>query len=67
VGYLRPGDEIYVVCWPWPPLPIWYCHFGIYDGEGGVLHYEKLPGGCREVMRVSLEEFAGGRRVYVRR
>jgi len=48
-------------------LPIWYCHFGIYDGEGGVLHYEKLPGGCREVMRVSLEEFAGGRRVYVRR
>jgi hypothetical protein len=67
VDYLRPEDEIYILCWPCPPLPICYAHFGIYDGDGGVIHSHKLPGGWREVRRVSLEEFAAGRRVHVRR
>jgi hypothetical protein len=48
-------------------MPICYAHFGIYDGAGGVIHYHKLSGGWREVRRVSLEEFAAGGRVHVRR
>lgn len=66
---LLPGDHLFVDCQG-------YSHHGIHVGDGQVIHFDstlrrKLLGRIHEqppnICEISLEAFAGGRQVHVRR
>lgn len=58
---MQRGDQIYV------RRSLWYSHHGIYCGDGTVIHYVGPRRGIRVVTRTSLEEFALGDTIRVRR
>ena len=58
---MQRGDQIYVRRGPW------FSHHGIFCGDDTVIHYAGPRRGVRIVARTSLEEFALGGTVRVRR
>jgi len=58
--YIKKGSHIYV-------CRALYSHHGIYDGEGNVIHYTKLPDGQIKVDIVLFSEFSNGEQVYLRK
>ena len=67
-SFLRPGDEPPLAAHLVTPRTL-YSHHGIYVGGGRVIHYSGLAYGLRRgpVEDVSLEHFARGRGIRIRR
>lgn len=59
---IQPGDHVYVKC-------IGFTHHGVATGEGTVIEFEGKFGDSPSgrVVESSIEEFSGGRKIYIRK